>query len=120
MSGSPREVVSRVVAKVAGGAEVQVVDVVRLGLAERPRFQFRVATLEQADALVRGRGKALAGSGIVLSEVLSPAEAERHKQLYPDFLRLREAGHKVQFRRARLFVDGLLFRRPDAGGGVAA
>jgi hypothetical protein len=63
--------------------------------------------VEQADTLVRGRGKAFAGSGIVLSEVLSAAETALHKQNYPDFL--KEAGHRVQFRRARLFVDGQLW-----------
>lgn len=100
------------VAQVAGGAEVQVVDVVRRGTAERPRFLFTVATLEQADTLVRGRGRALAGSGVVLSEVLTAAETALHRQLWPAFLRLQQAGHKVQFRRARLFVDGALWSEP--------
>ena len=107
--GSAAEVVRGQVAKVDGGAGVVVVDAVRLGPAASPRFQFKVATLEQADALVRGRGKAFAGSGIVLSEVLSLAERALHTQLYPDFLRLKAAGHRVQFRRARLFVDGQLW-----------
>jgi hypothetical protein len=114
-SGSPREVVGRVVAEVAAGAEVQVVDVARLGPGARPRFVFKVATLEQADVLVRGRGRVLAGSGVVLSEVLSEAEAARHAQLYPTFLELKRAGHKVQFRRARLFVDGKLWSGTRAG-----
>jgi len=39
----------------------------------------------------------------------SAREAALHKQLYPDFLRLKAAGHRVQFRRARLFVDGQLW-----------
>ena len=107
-------VVRRAVARVEGGESVVVVDAVRLGPAAAPRFQFKVATLEQADTLVRGRGKAFAGSGIVLSEVLSPAETALHTQLYPDFLRLREAGHRVQFRRARLFVDGHLWSKMKA------
>ncbi len=84
---------------------------VRLGPAASPRFQFKVATVEQADTLVRGRGKAFAGSGIVLSEVLRAAETALHRQNYPDFLRLQEAGHRVQFRRARLFVDGQLWSK---------
>jgi hypothetical protein len=109
--GSAAEVVRRAVAQVEGGAGVVVVDSVRLGSAASPRFQFKVASLEQADVLVRGRGKAFASSGIVLSEVLSPAETALHTQLYPDFLRLREAGHRVQFRRARLFVDGQLWSK---------
>jgi hypothetical protein len=109
--GTAAAVVRRAVAKVEGGGGVVVVDAVRLGPAGAPRFQFKVATLEQADTLVRGRGKAFAGSGIVLSEVLSPAETALHTQLYPDFLRLREAGHRVQFRRARLFVDGHLWSK---------
>ena len=112
LSGSPRDVVNRVVAEVAGDAEVQVVDVVRLGSVERPRFQFKVASLEQADTLVRGRGRALAGTGVVLSEVLTASEVARHKQLWPTFLRLQRAGHKVQFKRARLFVDGQLWTAP--------
>ena len=109
--GTAAAVVRRAVARVEGGEGVVVVDAVRLGPAAAPRFQFKVATLEQADTLVRGRGKAFAGSGIVLSEVLSPAETALHTQLYPDFLRLREAGHRVQFRRARLFVDGQLWSK---------
>jgi hypothetical protein len=117
-AGSAAEVARRVVAKVEGGAGVVVVDAVRLGPVASPRFQFKVATVEQADSLVRGRGKAFAGSGVVLSEVLSPAETALHSQLYPDFLRLRGAGHKVQFRRARLFVDGQLWSK--AMGSAAA
>jgi hypothetical protein len=85
------------------------VDSVRLGSAASPRFQFKVASLEQADVLVRGRGKAFAGAGVMLSDVLSAKETALHKQLYPDFLRLKAAGHRVQFRRARLFVDGQLW-----------
>jgi hypothetical protein len=109
--GTAGEVVRRAVAQVPGGAGVAVVDAVRLGPAASPRFQFKVASVEQADALVRGRGKAFAGSGIVLSEVLSAAETALHRQNYPDFLRLKEAGHRVQFRRARLFVDGQLWSK---------
>ena len=116
--GSAAEVVCRAVAQLDGGAGVVVVDAVRHGPAADPRFQFKVATHEQADTLVRGRGKAFAGSGIVLSEVLSTAETARHKQLYPDFLRLQAAGHRVQFRRARLFVDGQLWSK--TGGPAAA
>ena len=107
--GSAAEVVRRAVAQVEGGAGVVVVDSVRLGSAASPRFQFKVASLEQADVLVRGRGKAFAGAGVMLSEVLSAREAALHKQLYPDFLRLKAAGRRVQFRRARLFVDGQLW-----------
>jgi hypothetical protein len=117
-SGTNTQVVQRVLDRVEGGAGVVVVDVVRLGPAASPRFLFQVATVEQAEILIRGRGKALAGSGIVLSEVLSAEESELHKRLYPDFLRLKEAGHKVQFRRARLFVDGQLWSK--AGGSAAA
>jgi hypothetical protein len=117
-SGTASQVVQRVVDRVEGGAGVVVVDAVRLGPAGTPRFQFRVATVEQAETLIRGRGKALSGSGIVLSEVLSAAESALHKRLYPDFLRLKEAGHRVQFRRARLFVDGQLW--PEPAGPAAA
>ena len=107
--GSAAEVVRRAVAQVEGGAGVVVVDSVRLSSAASPRFQFKVASLEQADILVRGRGKAFAGAGVMLSEVLSAREAALHKQLYPDFLRLKAAGRRVQFRRARLFVDDQLW-----------
>jgi hypothetical protein len=117
-SGTATHVVQRVVDRVEGGAGVVVMDAVRLGPAGTPRFQFRVATVEQAETLIRGRGKALSGSGIVLSEVLSAAESSLHKRLYPDFLRLKEAGHRVQFRRARLFVDGQLW--PEPAGPAAA
>jgi hypothetical protein len=117
-AGSAMEVVRRVVARVEGGEGVEVVDAVRLGPTSAPRYQFKVATLAQADTLVRGRGKALAGSGVVLSEVLSAAEAARHTQYWADFLRFKQAGHKVQFRRARLFVDGQLWSK--TGGGAAA
>ena len=112
--------VQRVVDRVEGGAGVVVVDAVRLGPAASPRFQFKVATVEQAEILIRGRGKALAGSGIVLSEILTAAESQLHKRLYPDFLRLKEAGHRVQFRRARLFVDGQLWSKPAGPARVAA
>jgi hypothetical protein len=111
--GTAAAVVRRAVARVEGGDGVVVVDAIRLGPAAAPRFQFKVATLEQADTLVQGRGKAFKGSGIVLSEVLSPAETALHKQFYPDFLRLKEAGHRVQFRRARLFVDGQLWSKME-------
>ncbi len=112
------EVVRRAVDKLEGGGSVVVVDAVRLGPAASPRFQFKVATVEQADTLVRGRGKAFASAGVVLSEVLSPAETALHSQMYPDFLRLREAGHRGHFRRARLFVDGQLWSK--AQGPAAA
>ena len=111
--GSAVEVVRRVVAKVEGGDGVVVVDAVRLGPAASPRFQFKVATLEQADTLVRGRGKAFAGSGVVLSEVLTVAEQALHKQNYQHFLAQKAAGHRVQFRRARLFVDGQLWSKAE-------
>ena len=115
VSGSPREVVGRVVARAAGEAAVQVVDVVRRGPAARPRFLFKVATLEQAEALVTGRGAALAGSGVILSEVLTAAEAARHTQLWPIFLQHQREGHKVQFKRARLFVNGSQWTGVAAG-----
>ena len=111
-TGNAIEVVRRVVARVEGGEGVVVVDAVRLGPASAPRYQFKVAAVAQADILVRGRGKALAGSGVVLSELLSAAEAARHTQYYGDFLRFKQAGRKVQFRRARLFVDGQLWKQP--------
>ena len=100
-----------------GGAGVVVVDAVRLGPAASPRIQFKVVTVEQADTLIRGRGKAFAKSGVVLSEVLSAKERALHEQMFPHFLRLRDAGEKVQFRTARLFVDGKLW---SAATGSAA
>ena len=51
-------------------------------------------------------------------ELRFPAETALHSQLYPDFLRLGDAGHKVQVRRARLFVDGQLWSK--AMGSAAA
>lgn len=69
----------------------------RFHSAARPRFQFKVATLEQADtgdgSLLRGRGRALACSGVILSL-------------------LQRVGHRVQFRRARLFINGQLSSAP--------
>jgi hypothetical protein len=118
-AGSAIEVVRRVVARVDGGESVAVVDAVRLGPASAPRYQFKVATLVQADILVRGRGQALAGTGVVLSEVLSAAEAARHTQYYADFLRLKQAGHTAQFRRARLFIDGQVWTRPPGAHAAA-
>ena len=105
-------------AQVEGGAGVAVVDAVHVGPAATARFQFRVATVEWADTLVRGRGKAFAGSGVVLSKVLTAAESALHKQHYPDFLHLKDAGHRVQFHRARLFVDGQIWSK--AMGSAAA
>ncbi len=55
-AGTATQVADRVIGRVEGGAGVAVVDAVRLGPAASPRFLFKVATVEQAEVLIRGRG----------------------------------------------------------------
>jgi len=52
--------------------------------------------------------------GCHIFDVLSAEEKLAHRQLWPLFLSARDEGKKVQFRRARLFVDGV-----DVRPGVA-
>jgi hypothetical protein len=93
------------------GSLDQVVDATFLGA--RPggpggaaRILFTVGTADVADAVVRSRC-GLKGSGSCIFEALSNSERAQHKALWPAFEAARSAGQKAQFRRARLFVDGL-------------
>ena len=79
-----------------------VVDVVHRGPATSPRFQFKVATVEQADTLVRGRYKAFAGSGIVLWRCSAPRRQPSTRRCTPT-----SSGRSAV--PARLFVDGRLY-----------
>ncbi|KAG1653344.1 hypothetical protein FOA52_008467 [Chlamydomonas sp. UWO 241] len=69
------------------------------------RILFTVGSADVADA-VRSRC-GLKGSGSSIFEALSDRERAQHKALWPAYEAARASGQKAQFRRARLFVDGL-------------
>jgi hypothetical protein len=72
------------------------------------RILFTVGSANVADAVVRSRC-GLKGSGRTISEALSDSEQAQHNPLWPVYKAALLAGQKPQFRRARLFVDGLLY-----------
>ena len=69
------------------------------------RVYITVTTSDAAEALVSSR-HALRGTDFAVFDVLSPKEQQLHDQLWPLFLAARASGQRVQFKRARLFVDG--------------
>ena len=83
---------------------VSIVDAARVNATS---VFFSVDTLQQATLLV-GKRSLLKGSGVTLYEVLSPQERAQHARLMPQFLAARQAGQRVQFSRAQLFVDRVL------------
>ncbi|KAG1659758.1 hypothetical protein FOA52_004413 [Chlamydomonas sp. UWO 241] len=81
------------------------------GTGGAARILFTVGSADVADAVVRSRcGQK--GSGSSIFEALSDRERAQHKALWPAYEAARAAGQKAQFRRARLFVDGLLVPAP--------
>ena len=66
---------------------------------------FSLPTIAQVESLITARCR-LKGTGVVLSEVLAPAETREKQALYQQFQDTRAAGSKAQFKRGRLFVDG--------------
>jgi hypothetical protein len=103
------------------GSGLHISDACRMGDQSRiSRVYLTVATLEEADLLVRCRCH-LRGTGISIMDVLSPVERRLHQQLWPLFLEARSAGSRAQFQRARLMVDGRqVFPRRAGGVGQAA
>ncbi|KAG1655265.1 hypothetical protein FOA52_014590 [Chlamydomonas sp. UWO 241] len=100
------------------GPSSQVVDANFLGA--RPdgtggaaRILFTVGSADVADVVVRSRC-GLKGSGSSIFEALSDRERAQHKALWPAYEAARAALQKVQFRRARLFVDGLPVPAPTS------
>ncbi|KAG1666956.1 hypothetical protein FOA52_004239 [Chlamydomonas sp. UWO 241] len=81
------------------------------GTGGAARILFTVGSADVADAVVRSRC-GLKGSGSSIFEALSDRERAQHKALWPAYEAARAAGQKAQFRRARLFVDGLLVPAP--------
>lgn len=73
---------------------------------DRITIAFSMQTLAQVESLITAR-RQLKGTGVVLSEVLTPAETREKQALYQQFVDARQAGHKAQFKRGRLFVDGV-------------
>jgi hypothetical protein len=71
----------------------------------RRRVWFQVVTQLQASDIVHNRRK-LAGSGIVIHDYLSTSEYSIYKALQPAWKNAKQAGKKVFWRRAALFVDG--------------
>ena len=90
---------------------LDIVDFRKGGTQSRPFIHFEVATLVQADAIVRYRHRLKAvtpvGDKYVICDVLTPEEAETHSKLFPIFLEAIRAGRKAQFNRAFLRVDGI-------------
>jgi len=82
---------------------------------DRITIAFSLQTLAQVESLIMAR-RQLKGTGIVLGEVLTPAETQEKQALYQQFVDARAAGIKAQFKRARLFVDGkrVLQTRPSS------
>ncbi|KAG1679935.1 hypothetical protein FOA52_006999 [Chlamydomonas sp. UWO 241] len=76
------------------------------GTGGAARILFTVGSADVADAVVRSRC-GLKGSGSSIFEALSDRERAQHKALWPAYEAARASGQKAQFRRARLFVDGL-------------
>ncbi|KAG1663001.1 hypothetical protein FOA52_000572 [Chlamydomonas sp. UWO 241] len=76
------------------------------GTGGAARILFTVGSADVADAVVRSRC-GLNGSGSSIFEALSDRERAQHKALWPAYEAARASGQKAQFRRARLFVDGL-------------
>jgi hypothetical protein len=72
----------------------------------KDRFIITVSSLEDADAMVRHRC-GLKGSPHTIFDVLSPEEDILQKALWPQFLKARAAGHRAQFTRASLKIDGI-------------
>lgn len=104
VQGTPREQVQHVLGRMQLAAtDYTIVDVLRAGADS---VYFEVATLEQADTLVRHR-RHLKGTAFVLHEVLSAEERIQHARLMPQFLAARAKGVSAQFCRARLFVAGV-------------
>jgi hypothetical protein len=90
-----------------GAADFTIVDVMRTSAGT---VWFEVATLEQADLLVRARHRlkldpASGQPAFTLHEVLTAEERAMHAQLWPRFLAAKAAGLPAQFCRARLYVQ---------------
>jgi hypothetical protein len=100
---------------------LHITDASRIGDQSRfSRVYITVATLEEADLLVRLRCH-LRGSGISVFDVLSPVERRLHQQLWPLFLEAKSTGAQAQFQRARLMVNGQqVFPQRAGGAGMAA
>ena len=72
------------------------------------RILFTVATTADADLVVRWRpALRQQPAGWACFDVLSAHEERAHAALWPTFLAAKAAGHRVQFKRARLFVNGI-------------
>ena len=82
------------------------------------RVLFTVATTADADLVVRWRPTlrplAVVEAGWACFDVLSAHEERAHAALWPTFLAAKAAGHRVQFKRARLFVNGIRVIPPAA------
>ncbi|KAG1669522.1 hypothetical protein FOA52_015689 [Chlamydomonas sp. UWO 241] len=76
------------------------------GTGGAARILFTVGSADVADAVVRSRC-GLKGSGSSIFEALSDCERAQDKALWPAYEAARASWQKAQFRRARLFVDGL-------------
>ena len=98
-------------------ARLYITDAVRVGdQSASSRVYITVKRLEHAEALVRYRCR-LKNSGIIVFDVLSPAERKLHHKLWPLFLEARARGQKAQFQRARLMVDGVRVVPPPSASG---
>ena len=82
------------------------------------RLLFTVATIADADLVVRWRPTlrplAVVEAGWACFDVLSAHEERAHAALWPTFLAAKAVGHRVQFKRARLFVNGIRVIPPAA------
>jgi hypothetical protein len=70
------------------------------------RYFITVGSLYEAADIVHSR-HLLKDTGYTLHDVLTEVEQAAHDRLWPRFIEARaQPGHKAQFNRARLFVDG--------------
>ena len=86
---------------------------------DRITIAFTLQTLAQVESLITARCQ-LKGTGVVLGEVLTPAERRERQALYPQFKEARAAGLKAQFKRGRLFVDGKRVLQSDGASPVVS
>lgn len=119
-AGIPEELqnvpASELPGKIAGfieskmGVQVSVQDAYPLGRPDSTRLRrifVRVATMAQADDIVRNRCK-LKGNKCVFLDALNPSELAAQRRLRKSFDAARKFGLHAQFNRARLFVTETL------------
>jgi hypothetical protein len=82
---------------------------------------FVVFKVSEGDAMqIAKLRRQLAGSGVTISDWLTPEENKRRRALMPQFKEARNAKLKAYWRRAQLFVEGAEVPLPPAAAAPAA